>query len=184
MALGYLAAVGSSVSVALLLRKLFSTVTRTAYGSKLILINSVVSSLASGTASFINTFFMRRVEKENGIEVFRDEDLTEKIGVSKVCAKKAIFETARSRVFLSVSCLVSPAIIFYLVEKLRTTPKTKAIRVLYEIGVFLFALMVNLPVSIAMFPQTGSLRTDHIEKSLKRDLFRNQVEAVYYNKGL
>lgn len=134
--------------------------TRTVTGSKLILINSIVSSLAGGTASFLNTFFMRRVEMENGIEVFRDENLTEKIGISKICAKKAIIETAWSRVFLAVSCLTSPAIIFYLVEKMGRTPKSKAVKIPYEIGVFLFALMVNLPASIAMFPQTGCLSTD------------------------
>ena len=110
---------------------------------------------------------------ENGIEVFRDENLTEKIGVSKVCAKKAIFETAWSRVFLAVSCLTSPAIIFYLIERMGRTPTSRYFKLPYEIGVFVFALMVNLPASIAMFPQTGNLQAHMIEESLQRDQYGN-----------
>lgn len=42
-------------------------------GSKLILVNAIIASIASGTAGFINTFCMRKVEMKNGIEVFRDD---------------------------------------------------------------------------------------------------------------
>jgi hypothetical protein len=140
--------------MALILRKLFSGLTNRTTGSKLIIINSVISSIAGGTASFLNTFFMRRVEMENGIEVFEDEGLTNKLGdiKSKECAKKAIFETAWSRVFLSISCLMSPALIFYAVERAGKTPKSPAVKIPYEVAVFLFALMVGLPSSIALFP--------------------------------
>jgi sideroflexin-5 len=62
LAQGYTAAVGSSVSVALLLRKAFSGMASSMTGARLILINSVISSLAGGTASFLNTFFMRKAE--------------------------------------------------------------------------------------------------------------------------
>lgn len=157
LAYGYSAAVGSSVTVALLLRKLFSNVSRGVTGSKLILINSVVSSIAGGTASFLNTFCMRRIEMENGIEVYGDEVMTQKAGISKVCAKKAILETAASRVFLSISCLMSPALIFYAFEVMKKTPKRPMYRIPYEITVFLVALMAFLPASIAMFPQYGAI---------------------------
>lgn len=153
LAKGYGAAVGSSVSVALMLRKLFSGIANHASGAKLILINSFVSCIASGTAGFLNTFFMRSVEMTSGIDLYEDEQLTKKLGISsKVCASKAIFETAWSRVFLSFSCLMSPALIFYLVERAGRTPKTPATRIPYEIMVFIVALMGSLPASIAMFP--------------------------------
>ena len=122
-------------------------------GAKLILINSLISSIASGTAGFLNTFFMRRVEMNSGIELYEDEQLTRKLGVSsKECARKAIFETASSRIFLAFACLMSPAFIFYLVEKAGRTPKAPAARIPYEILVFIVALMGSLPASIAMFP--------------------------------
>ena len=79
LAQGYCAAVGSSVSVALLLRKVFSGVSSRVTGARLILINSIIGSLAGGTASFLNTFFMRKVEMKQGIEIYSDENLTQKL---------------------------------------------------------------------------------------------------------
>ena len=127
---GYSAAVGSSVSVALLLKKVFSPLKTT--GAKQILLNSVIASLAGGTASFLNTFFMRRCEIKEGISMYRDESLNDKLGYSsKECARRAVFETASSRVFLSISCLMTPAVIFYLVERAGRTPKSIVPSLLY-----------------------------------------------------
>lgn len=70
---GYCAAVGSSVSTALLLRYLFkplvSKIERAggSHSSKIILVNALVASIAGGTASFLNTYFMRRSEMNQGI---------------------------------------------------------------------------------------------------------------------
>ena len=102
---------------------------------------------------------------------------------STECARKAIFETAYSRVFLSIACLMSPALIFYAVEKAGRTPKTPATRIPYEIGVFMFALMVGLPASIALFPQTGALQKSELERELQERL-PEHVHTVYYNKGM
>jgi Sideroflexins len=128
-------------------------------GAKQIVLTSFINSIAGGTASFLNTFFMRKVEMKNGIEIYEDEALTKKLYSgsqdtlkSKECARRAIFETAWSRVFLSITCLMTPAFIFYLVEKAGKTPKSPLLKVPYETGVFIFALMVGLPASIAMFP--------------------------------
>lgn len=82
LAFGYSAAVGSSVTVALALRKLFANVSKNVTGAKLILVNSLVAAMASGSANFMNTMCMRKVEMKNGIEVFRDEQMTERLGVS------------------------------------------------------------------------------------------------------
>lgn len=152
MAFGYSAAVGSSVSVALLLRKLFANASKRLTGTKLILANSFISLMASGTAGFLNTVCMRNVEMTKGIEVFKDQQMTEKLGVSQICAKKAILQTATSRVFLSATGLLTPAMIFYLVESLGRTPTCKTAKFAYEVGVITFALMFALPTSIALFP--------------------------------
>lgn len=107
--------------------------------------------MAGGTASFLNTLCMRKAELNTGINVYADSQLTQKLGISTICAKKAILETACSRVFLSISCLMTPALIFYYVEKLGKTPKGR-MRIPFEVTVFLFALMINLPASVAIFP--------------------------------
>lgn len=185
--LGYSAAVGSSVTTALILRRLFSPLTRriTLGSSKLILINSLVASVAGGTASFLNTFCMRQAEMKNGIEFFADEQLTQKIGTSKSCAKKAIIETAFSRVFLSISCLMTPAAIFYIVERMGKAP-SKRFKIPYEITIFLFALMINLPASVAMFPTTGCMKVQDIEKNEFEKYSKTLIneDKVYYYKGL
>jgi hypothetical protein len=170
--------------MAVLLRKLFSGISSRVSGAKLILINSFVSCIASGTAGFLNTFFMRRVEMNSGIELYEDEMLTKKLGISsKECARKAIFETAWSRVFLSFSCLMSPAFIFYLVEKAGKTPRAPVARIPYEILVFIVALMGSLPASIAMFPQNGKLAREDLEAEVREHLPQG-ITTVYYNKGL
>jgi hypothetical protein len=56
--------------------------------------------------------------------------------------------------------MMSPALVFYLVEKAGRTPKTPATKIPYEIFVIILALMGGLPASIALFPQTGKLKRD------------------------
>lgn len=167
LAVGYSLAVGSSVVVALILRNIFSKFTMGLTGSKLILINSLVASIASATAGFLNAVCMRKVEMDNGIDFYADENMTEKLGTSKKCAKQAILETGFSRVFLSISCLMSPAVIFYGVDIMKKTPKGKGTRLAFDVSVFLFSLMISLPASVALFPQTGSLKTKNIDEDLK-----------------
>lgn len=126
---------------------------------------------------------------KNGIEIYEDEQMTRKISgggvTSKACAKKAIYETAWSRMFLSFACLLTPATIFYAIEKAGRTPKSPGAKIPYEIAVFLFALMIGLPASIAMFPQTGALPREDLEEELRREGGLPQgVRIVYYNKGL
>ena len=57
---------------------------------------------------------------------------------------------------------MTPALIFYAIDKIVKSPKGK-FKIPYEVGVFLFALMVNLPASIAMFPTTGSIEVNALE---------------------
>jgi hypothetical protein len=75
---------------------------------------------------------------------------------------------------------MSPAMIFLLIEKMKMTPKTPIFRIPYEIGVFGVALLVFLPASISIFPQTGILKVNEIEMELQRD----NINTIYYNKGL
>jgi hypothetical protein len=166
LAKGYLAAVGGSVGVALTLRKLFSGITKSMSGTKLILLNSLVASFASASANFLNTFCMRSIEMKQGIDVYADPNLTEKIGTSKECAKKAVISTAVSRMFLSFSCLMTPAFFFYLFEKMKLAPTRSALKMPYETGIFIFCLMVSLPMSIAVFPQTGSMNIEKCENEI------------------
>jgi hypothetical protein len=94
LAKGFSLAVGSALFVGISLRKLTSGLTKTATGSSLLFLNALVGSLASGTAGFCNTTCIRQAEVEKGIDVFTSPDMINPVGKSKICAKKAVQETA------------------------------------------------------------------------------------------
>ena len=65
----YCFATGSSVVVALGIRKSVEHKTKTMVGAKLLLYNSGSAMVASAVAGFLNTWFMRQVEMQKGIDV-------------------------------------------------------------------------------------------------------------------
>lgn len=79
---------------------------------------------------------------------------------------------------------MSPALIFYAFEVMKKSPKKPMIKLSFEVSVFIFALMVGLPASIAMFPQTGSIKPEFVEKEILKNNEIKKVKMVYYNKGL
>ena len=109
LAMGYAAAISSSLTVAISMRKLTSGMTATATGKKLLLLNTLVGCTAGSSAAFCNTYAMRTAEIKKGIEVFADEKLSENAGISKLAAKSAVTETALSRMVLSCATVGSPA---------------------------------------------------------------------------
>lgn len=60
---------GSSIGVALGIRKLLAPYSRNAVGARLIVLNSISSFFACATAGYLNALFMRRTELEKGIEI-------------------------------------------------------------------------------------------------------------------
>ena len=84
LSMGYAAAVGSSLTVAISLRMLTSGLTKKASGSRLLVLNTIVSAFAASCAGFCNTTFMRQAEVSQGIDVFTSPDLSQnsKVGIS------------------------------------------------------------------------------------------------------
>jgi hypothetical protein len=50
--------------------------TRRASGSRLLIMNTVISSVASGIAAYFNTTCIRQAEINNGIQVYSDPKMT------------------------------------------------------------------------------------------------------------
>lgn len=70
-------------------------------------------------------------------------------------------------------------------EKMGKYPKTPMIKVPFETAIFIFALMGSLPLSIAIFPNIGTLGMESLEEELKKELKEKEFKGmVYYNKGL
>ena len=113
LAIGYSAACSVSIFIAVALRKLTEGPTRRATGITLMALNSFVNALASGGAGYCNTAIMRQAEINKGIEVMKSPSMKaeDSVGISKVCAKKAVQETALSRVALSCICVSTPTVI-------------------------------------------------------------------------
>jgi hypothetical protein len=66
---GYSAAVTSSISISLGLRKICAGITKNMKGGNLVLANSIINYIAVASAGFLNSYCMRMGEMSRGIKV-------------------------------------------------------------------------------------------------------------------
>ena len=71
--------------------------------------------MTSATASTCNVVLMRNSELSEGIDVYDKADKV--VGTSKVAAKKALIETAVTRMVLPAPILIIPPVIMTMIEK-------------------------------------------------------------------
>ena len=173
---GYLVASAASVGVGVSLRKLTSGMTKSATGNKLLILNFLVAASASGSANYCNTMIMRYQETKKGITVYKDQDLTIPVGVSSVCATKAVTETAQSRVCMSYMCIGIPTFSMLMMSALGVMPKARGPKFIAEIGCISVGLLIALPFSLSIFPPTSSLPGKKTEFP--------EEDMLYFNKGL
>ena len=150
----YFVAVGSSIVVALSIRKALSGWTRNISGAKLIVANSISSFFACSIAGYMNAHFMRQTELERGIDVTDGEGKI--LGKSKAAAKKAVSQTAISRFFLAIPIFIPPIFLFT-IEKRNLMPRNFYIRTILELLAISFELCVAVPFAIGAYPQNGTL---------------------------
>ena len=86
---GAMAAVGSSVAVALTIRQINLKRSAAATGAKLIMLNAITSTTACAAGGFANNWFMRSAEMQRGIQL-SDPDTGNPIGKSQIAAKTAV----------------------------------------------------------------------------------------------
>jgi hypothetical protein len=179
----YAVAVGSSIVVALTIRKALSGWTKNLTGSKLIVANSVSSFFACATAGYLNAHFMRRTELERGIDVLDDEG--NNLGKSKVAAKKAVSQTANSRFFLAIPIFIPPGILFA-IERANLMPLNFYLRTTLEILAICFELYFAVPFAIGAYPQLGKVSLDEIEDEFKnlKNSKGDPIKEFIFNKGL
>ena len=152
LAQGYLAAVSSSITVGVILRKLTAGLTQGATGKKLLLLNTLVGCTAGGCASFCNTACMRRAEVNKGIKVYQDENLENYAGISKVAAQSAVQETAISRACMSIMSTGLPAAFIIMLGGIGIAPKNRSLKNVLDITCIALALGIGLPGSVSIFP--------------------------------
>ena len=74
-----------------------------------------IDIIFSATASTCNVVLMRNSELSEGINVFDENKKV--VGSSKVAAKKALIETAVTRMVLPAPILIIPPVIMTMIEK-------------------------------------------------------------------
>lgn len=184
MVRGYSVAVTSALFVAISLRKLTSGLTKSATGGRLLVLNSLVASCAAGSASYCNTTSMRQAEVQNGINVYSSPSLSKEshIGVSKICAKQAVRETALSRVALSFLCVCIPTGMILGLNRIqfikRAVSLSQPLKTTQELFCITFALKIGLPIAISIFEPVSSRDGSTCEKEL------GNHEKVFFDKGL
>ncbi|KAL8594100.1 Sideroflexin-5 [Nucella lapillus] len=176
--MGYVGAVTSAVSIAVGLSLFIRRASAFSPTTKM-LIQRFVPFPAVAMASMCNVVLMRNSELVEGIEVFDKQENI--IGTSKAAAKKALGETALTRMFLPAPILLIPLVVMSFLEKtkfLRTYPK---MHLPMNAVVCTLSFGLALPVAIGLFPQVSSISRDALEPEVQN---LTNDEVVYYNKGL
>ena len=181
---GYSAAVTSSITLSLGLRKLSNGFTKNLTGGSAVLASSIIHYVAVASAGFLNSYCMRMGEMQRGIKI--QDQYGEEMGVSKKSAEKAVLNTSFSRMVLSGPIFILPGLSMFFLDKMGLIPKAKALKTVLELTVISLSLWIALPLSVSLFPQRGEIPAAEIEPEFaNRANSRGElVTKYYYNKGL
>lgn len=103
-----------------------------------------------------------------------------------MAAKEALTQMAFTRAFLPAPLLIIPPMVMMVLGRtslLRRYPRLHLpVETLVCVGAFVF----GLPLSLALFPQEGSIEASKLEPRFHnlRDKAGNPVETLTFNKGL
>ncbi|XP_032891643.1 sideroflexin-5 [Amblyraja radiata] len=176
--LGYSGAVASAVSLAVGLNVFIKKASRFNPATRS-LIQRFVPFPAVAAANVSNVVLMRHGELEEGISVM-DED-GNAIGFSKIAARRALMETALTRVVLPVPVLVLPPIIMSFLEKTRMLQARPRLTLPVHSLVCLAAFGFALPLAISLFPQISEIETSKLEPEIQS---KTLGKRSFFNKGL
>lgn len=141
-----------------------------------------VPFFAVASANLINIGAMRRHELQDGVAVLDAQG--NKLGSSVSAAKKALSETAVSRVVLPVPILVfSPLILMGLERLAPKALQNPPVRIAAQASIGFTMFAIGLPLSLALFKHTGEVARGDLEPELAEKLPPGQ-NIAFYNKGL
>lgn len=172
--ISFILAVSSSLGAAFLFKRVLGDCSKSVTKS---IIQRVVPSCIAG---FINLFFMRSSYFTKGLS-FSDANGNQ-LGTSKKIGTKAMLEGAVSRIILPMPLVIS----ILMINKMQSIGirgiKLKVSEVIL-CGVF---ISLGLPISIALFNQTGKAHFSKLEKEnlQKLKLLNYKEDYIYYDKGL
>ncbi|KAK2180012.1 hypothetical protein NP493_462g01026 [Ridgeia piscesae] len=153
--MGYIGAVSSAIGIAIGLGMLIKRANKLSPAMKM-LIQKFVPFPAVATASTCNVVLMRNSELSEGIDVYDKADKV--VGTSKVAAKKALIETAVTRMVLPAPILIIPPVIMTMIEKTSLLKRRPKLHLPFNALVTTLSFGLALPVAIALFPQISHVR--------------------------
>jgi len=176
--MGYTGAVTSAVGIAVSLSMLIKRANALSPNVKM-LIQKFVPFPAVATASTCNVLLMRNNELSEGIEVLDKNQNV--VGTSKIAARKALQETAVTRMFLPAPILLIPPIVMTFLEKTRFLQRNPRYHIVFNAIVTTLAFGGALPVAIALFPQYSQVNRSQLEPEIQQ---ATKDDILFYNKGL
>jgi sideroflexin-5 len=184
LVVSYCGAVGAALSVAFLLSQFVNRRFSPSVAKNLM---KFIAFPASIVASSSNCYIMRRPEIEKGITLIDSEgQVLANEARSSIAAAKAVKETVLSRVALQVPCYFVPALIMSIPAIIRLGHRSASLSLCLYTYVSIVSFGFGLPATVAIFPQTGSIRVSDLESNFQ-NLHNSQgqkIEIAYYNKGL
>ncbi|XP_033756892.1 sideroflexin-5-like [Pecten maximus] len=175
---GYVGAVTSAVSIAVALNKFIQKADKFSPATKT-LITRFVPFPAVAAANVCNVLLMRNNELAEGIEVVDSNQNV--VGTSKIAAKRALQETAITRMFLPAPVLMLPPLVMSLIERTRFLKRNPKYHLAVNAVVCTAVFGCALPVAIALFPQYSRISVKDLEPELQT---KTTESVLSYNKGL
>lgn len=164
-------AIGTAMSINSLVKKFPPVVAR------------LVPFTAVCAANCINIPMMRSRELLEGIPVFDANG--NKVGESKIAAKKAISLVVFSRICMAAPGMLIPPFIMNALEQRSFMKRMPWLNAPIQISLVGMFLLFATPLCCALFPQKSSLHVHSIEKELQEKIpGANPQDLVYFNKGL
>ena len=143
--MAYSAAVTTSLSVGLGMRRILNPIAKSMKGPSKLFINFLISLSAVGSAGFLNLLIMRSKEIKEGI-MLSDSNGNE-VGKSKIIGRKAVVSTAMTRLLMPIPPLLLPTITFYVMEKKRLIPRNRYLKGILDATIFFTYLSLGPPLA-------------------------------------
>lgn len=177
LVVGYSVAVSSAIGVSLVMDRLVEKMHAP-------MMRRFIPFVAVASANILNVTLMRHKELVTGITV--SDEAGKYLGHSVVAAKKALTETAVSRVVLPMPILVLSPLLLLAAEKLVPAIQNRpGLRMAAQASFVSLTFLVGLPVSLSLFRDHGDIQFRDLEPELQDKCvgFRPE-DKVFYNKGL
>ncbi|MCJ8730698.1 hypothetical protein PDJAM_G00187420 [Pangasius djambal] len=175
---GYLGAVSSAVTIAVGLNVLIQRAERFSPATRL-LVQRFIPFPAVASANVCNVLLMRHSELSEGISVLDEHGNI--VATSKLAARRAVLETAVTRIVLPMPILVLPPMLMAMLERLPLLQTYPRLVLPVHSLVCLCAFSLALPLAISLFPQNSQIHVSQLEPEISA---ATECKFLTYNKGL